>query len=87
MTEFDPEIDVRRLRLAPGDVVILTIPDRSTREFAESAVRTLKSALGSAGHSEIPVAVKFQEMGIEVLGPNEPGAMTTTGGGAPAHNR
>ncbi len=80
---FDPEIDVKRLRLMPGDVVILTIPERATSEFAAKLTESVQDALIAAGHGETPIAISVAGVDISVLGPNEPGAMTTTGGGAP----
>lgn len=83
----DPEIDVKRLRLSPGDVVILTLPNHFTHSMAEHASAALKDSLRAAGHADVPVAIATNDVSISVLGHNEPGAMTTTGGGAPRHAR
>lgn len=80
---FDPEIEVRRLRLMPGDVVIVTIPAGTPEVLARAMTGQIQGALAEAGHAETPVALALAGTEVSVMGPNEPGAMTTTGGGAP----
>lgn len=80
---FDPTIDVQRLRLAPGDVVILTLPESVSEQAAGVVYKRLVDCLRAAGHGDVPVAIAYGETTVSVLGANEPGAMTTSGGGAP----
>lgn len=80
----DPaEIDVRRLRLMPGDVVVVSFPATWRAEDMAHAVRTLAAAVAAAGHGDVPVVMKLDEVDVSVVGPGDPGGLTTTGGGRP----
>lgn len=61
--------DVRRLRLAPGDVLVVRIPERITREQAERIKRTVQDALPAAR----PVLVFEGGATLDVAGGHCPG--------------
>ena len=64
---FDEEIDVRRLRLNPGDVVILRLPATLSRELADRAAERLKNVLDRVGRGEVPVVMLEKDIEVETL--------------------
>lgn len=64
----DAEIEVRRLRLRPGDIVILKCSDSLSSAMHESIGVDIRSCLNDAGHGTVPVMLLDESMSIEVIG-------------------
>ncbi len=64
MTE---DIDVKRLRLGPGDIVVATIPE-SALDRLHDHHRLLTTALAFAGHGSVPVVFKTESTDLMVVG-------------------
>lgn len=72
------DIDVKRLRLEPGDVVIMSVPDILTREQSVLWAEAIRAALLKAGHAN-PVLFKPHAVTLEVLSRAELEARTLGG--------
>lgn len=68
--KYDEEIDVRRLRLNPGDVVILTVPLGVGLTETDAAFKAFKGKLSAAGHGDTPVILSTGEVSVSVLDRN-----------------
>ena len=67
----DPFLDVRRLRVRPGDVVIVRFPERVPDSYVQSALEIMKKRLVQAGHPTTPVLIAQGGATVEVLGHEE----------------
>lgn len=67
MKPYDETLDVRRLRLNPGDVVILRLPETLSRELADRARERLMTALDRVGRAEVPVVMLEKDIEVETL--------------------
>lgn len=65
--KYDEEIDVRRLRLAPGDVIVLTVPLTVGLTETDAAFKAFKGKLAAAGHGDTPVILSTGEVSVSVL--------------------
>lgn len=67
------DVDVKRLALRPGDVVVLTVPESFTDCEAEAAAHGVRQALDLAGHSDAPVVVHSAGCQIGLIGEDREG--------------
>jgi hypothetical protein len=61
------DIDVRRLRLQPGDAVLVRLPLRTIEDPAP-ATRAVREALALAGHADVPVLLCSDQVDVSILG-------------------
>jgi len=64
----DPtDIDVRRLRLEPGDILAIRLAKRPTGDQLERYDSAIRAMLIRAGHGEIPVLYLEPGASLEIL--------------------
>jgi hypothetical protein len=68
------DFDVRRLRLRPGDSLVVRVPtasflgrDRGGPSRAQMIAGSFRSTLDQAGHARVPVLLVSEEVDLAVL--------------------
>ena len=67
---------IRRLRLAPGDGLVIRTDKQLSDEQAAQMVRRLRSLVATLGHSNVPVVIVDASADLEVW----PGAASRSAG-------
>lgn len=70
--------DVKRLRLEPGDVLVVTVPPLSPEAQAKN-IEAIQAALKRAGHDKVPILVKSAESELSILSAAEPCSVCSEG--------
>lgn len=63
---------IARLRLEPGDVLVVHIPNRVTADGRANIAQSLRQLLDNAGHEYQPVLFAPEDMRFGLLSPSQP---------------